>query len=202
MAYSSTAPAADGSQKYLFRLADGQRIESVYMPMGDRVSICLSSQAGCAVGCTFCVTGFFGAGRNLTPSEIVGQFFVIQRQHVTVNFVLPASARALHDMERLPGVLHAVRRVFAQPAFVAAAVDAVRLTDPTTVLELTVEGLLLATTEVLRTCTGSKVSERTRRCWRGGCSTSSDPAPSRQWLCWGGAAESAKSLNAARALGP
>ncbi|HYC89180.1 MAG TPA: 23S rRNA (adenine(2503)-C(2))-methyltransferase RlmN [Thermoanaerobaculia bacterium] len=75
-----TVPAADGSQKYLFRLADGQRIESVYMPMGDRVSICLSSQAGCAVGCTFCVTGFFGAGRNLTPSEIVGQFFVIQRE--------------------------------------------------------------------------------------------------------------------------
>jgi 23S rRNA (adenine2503-C2)-methyltransferase len=75
-----TVPAADGSQKYLFRLADGQRIESVYMPMGDRVSICLSSQAGCAVGCTFCVTGFFGAGRNLTPAEIVGQFFVIQRE--------------------------------------------------------------------------------------------------------------------------
>jgi 23S rRNA (adenine2503-C2)-methyltransferase len=75
-----TEPAADGSQKYLFRLADGQRIESVYMPMGDRVSICLSSQAGCAVGCTFCVTGFFGAGRNLTPAEIVGQFFVIQRE--------------------------------------------------------------------------------------------------------------------------
>jgi len=75
-----TEPAADGSQKYLFRLADGQRIESVYMPIGDRISICLSSQAGCAVGCTFCVTGFFGAGRNLTPSEIVGQFFVIQRE--------------------------------------------------------------------------------------------------------------------------
>ena len=75
-----TEPAQDGSQKYLFRLADGQRIESVYMPMGDRVSICLSSQAGCAVGCTFCVTGFFGAGRNLTPAEIVGQFFVIQRE--------------------------------------------------------------------------------------------------------------------------
>ena len=75
-----TEPAADGSQKYLFRLGDGQRIESVYMPMGDRVSICLSSQAGCAVGCTFCVTGFFGAGRNLTPAEILGQFFVIQRE--------------------------------------------------------------------------------------------------------------------------
>ena len=75
-----TVPAPDGSQKYLFRLADGQKIESVFMPIGERVSICLSSQAGCAVGCTFCVTGFFGAGRNLTPAEIVGQFFVIQRE--------------------------------------------------------------------------------------------------------------------------
>jgi 23S rRNA (adenine2503-C2)-methyltransferase len=75
-----TVPASDGSQKYLFKLADGQRIESVYMPMGDRTSICLSSQAGCAVGCTFCVTGFFGAGRNLTPGEMLGQFFTIQRE--------------------------------------------------------------------------------------------------------------------------
>ena len=75
-----TTPAADGSQKYLLRLKDGQSIESVYMPMGDRTSICLSSQAGCAVGCTFCVTGFFGAGRNLTPAEMLGQFFVIQQE--------------------------------------------------------------------------------------------------------------------------
>ncbi|HEY8850121.1 MAG TPA: 23S rRNA (adenine(2503)-C(2))-methyltransferase RlmN [Thermoanaerobaculia bacterium] len=76
-----TEPASDGSQKYLFVLADGSRIESVYMPMRDRTSVCLSSQAGCAVGCTFCVTGFFGAGRNLTPSEMVGQSFTVQREH-------------------------------------------------------------------------------------------------------------------------
>jgi 23S rRNA (adenine2503-C2)-methyltransferase len=81
----ATVPAADGSQKYLFALADGSRIESVYMPMGERTSICLSSQAGCAVGCTFCVTGFFGAGRNLTPAEMLGQFFTIRNQHGVVN---------------------------------------------------------------------------------------------------------------------
>ena len=75
-----TEPAPDGSQKYLFVLGDAQRIESVFMPMGERSSICLSSQAGCAVGCTFCVTGFFGAGRNLTPSEMLGQFFAIRRE--------------------------------------------------------------------------------------------------------------------------
>jgi 23S rRNA (adenine2503-C2)-methyltransferase len=78
---SRTDPAADGSQKYLFRLSDGARIEAVYMPMETRTTICLSSQAGCAVGCTFCVTGFFGAGRNLTPAEIVAQARIIQREH-------------------------------------------------------------------------------------------------------------------------
>ena len=76
-----TTPAADGSQKYLFTLRDGDRIEAVYMPMGDRTSVCLSSQAGCAVGCTFCVTGFFGVGRNLSPGEMLGQFFTIQHEH-------------------------------------------------------------------------------------------------------------------------
>ncbi|HSN68359.1 MAG TPA: radical SAM protein, partial [Thermoanaerobaculia bacterium] len=70
---SRTEPATDLSEKFLFRLGDGSLIESVYMPMGERTTLCLSSQAGCAVGCTFCVTGFFGAGRNLTPSEILGQ---------------------------------------------------------------------------------------------------------------------------------
>lgn len=73
-----TAPAEDGSQKYLFTLRDGALIEAVYMPMGNRTTLCLSSQAGCAVGCTFCVTGYFGAGRNLTPSEMLGQSNVIR----------------------------------------------------------------------------------------------------------------------------
>lgn len=76
-----TPPAPDSSRKFLFQLADGSRIEAINMPMGERTSVCLSSQAGCAVGCTFCVTGFFGAGRNLTPSEILGQFFTIRREH-------------------------------------------------------------------------------------------------------------------------
>jgi 23S rRNA (adenine2503-C2)-methyltransferase len=79
VASSETAP--DGSRKTLFTLADGSLVESVFMPMGERTSICLSSQAGCAVGCTFCVTGFFGAGRNLTPAEIVGQYYSLRNEH-------------------------------------------------------------------------------------------------------------------------
>ncbi|HUP61802.1 MAG TPA: 23S rRNA (adenine(2503)-C(2))-methyltransferase RlmN [Thermoanaerobaculia bacterium] len=104
-----TDPAADGSQKYLFRLQDDQRIESVYMPMGDRTSICLSSQAGCAVGCTFCVTGFFGAGRNLTPSEMVGQFFVVQHEKQIpaeqMNVVFMGMGEPLLNLENLTATL-------------------------------------------------------------------------------------------------
>jgi 23S rRNA (adenine2503-C2)-methyltransferase len=100
-----TAPASDGSQKYLFVLGDGNRIESVYMPMRDRTSICLSSQAGCAVGCTFCVTGFFGAGRNLTPSEMLGQFFTVQHEHAIppemMNVVFMGMGEPLLNLEHL-----------------------------------------------------------------------------------------------------
>ena len=100
-----TTPASDGSQKYLFVLRDGNRIESVYMPMRDRTSICLSSQAGCAVGCTFCVTGFFGAGRNLTPSEMLGQFFTVQHEHEVplemMNVVFMGMGEPLLNLEHL-----------------------------------------------------------------------------------------------------
>jgi 23S rRNA (adenine2503-C2)-methyltransferase len=109
-----TEPASDGSQKYLFRLADGQRIESVYMPMGDRVSICLSSQAGCAVGCTFCVTGFFGGGRNLTPGEMLGQFFTIRNEHAVpmerMNVVFMGMGEPLLNMENLETALDVLYR--------------------------------------------------------------------------------------------
>jgi 23S rRNA (adenine2503-C2)-methyltransferase len=74
-----TAASADGSLKWLFGLGDGLTIEGVSMPDGPKVTFCLSSQAGCSVGCTFCVTGALGAGRNLRPDEIVGQYRVMLR---------------------------------------------------------------------------------------------------------------------------
>ncbi len=75
----SRVGSADGACKYLFRLADGATVEAVAMPEGRKATLCLSSQAGCAVGCTFCVTGALGAGRNLTPDEIVGQYRRMRR---------------------------------------------------------------------------------------------------------------------------
>lgn len=73
-------PSSDGSRKYLLRLGDGTAVECVAMREGAKATFCLSSQAGCAVGCTFCVTGALGAGRNLEADEIVGQYRFMLRE--------------------------------------------------------------------------------------------------------------------------
>jgi 23S rRNA (adenine2503-C2)-methyltransferase len=65
--------SADGTRKYLWRLQDGEAIESVLIPSGSRRTLCISSQAGCALKCSFCATGRMGFRRNLTPFEIAGQ---------------------------------------------------------------------------------------------------------------------------------
>jgi len=66
--------STDGTAKHLWRLRDGELIESVLIPTKERLTLCISSQAGCAMGCTFCATGWGGFRRQLTPAEIVGQF--------------------------------------------------------------------------------------------------------------------------------
>ena len=65
--------SSDGTQKFLFRLADGQAVETVAIPDEGRMTFCISSQAGCALKCSFCATGVMGFARNLRPSEIAGQ---------------------------------------------------------------------------------------------------------------------------------
>jgi 23S rRNA (adenine2503-C2)-methyltransferase len=69
----TTQQSSDGTRKYLWRLEDGEAIESVLIPSGNRRTLCISSQAGCALGCTFCATGRMGFRRNLSPFEIAGQ---------------------------------------------------------------------------------------------------------------------------------
>jgi 23S rRNA (adenine2503-C2)-methyltransferase len=76
-------PSEDGSTKLVLSLSDGRRIEAVHMPRkgaDPRVTYCLSSQVGCAMGCTFCATGAMGIVRNLTAGEIVGQVLVLMRE--------------------------------------------------------------------------------------------------------------------------
>lgn len=65
--------SADGTEKFLWTLADGESIESVLIPEGKRRTLCVSSQVGCALGCVFCATGRMGWRRNLTAGEIAGQ---------------------------------------------------------------------------------------------------------------------------------
>ncbi len=68
--------SSDKTSKWLLEFADGQRVEMVYIPEEDRGAVCISTQVGCAVGCTFCHTGSQRITRNLTAGEIVGQFLV------------------------------------------------------------------------------------------------------------------------------
>lgn len=70
---SFEARSSDGTIKHLWRLRDGEEIESVLIPTSDRVTLCLSSQVGCALACRFCATGDFGFRRQLTAAEIVAQ---------------------------------------------------------------------------------------------------------------------------------
>lgn len=68
----------DGSKKYLFRLKDGQHIESVLIPEPGHLTLCISSQVGCGMGCKFCLTGRCGLVRNLEPSEIINQVCAVR----------------------------------------------------------------------------------------------------------------------------
>ena len=78
---TETIASDDGSTKHAFRLSDGKQVEGVYMPYGKRTTLCLSSQVGCAMGCTFCATGLMGIVRNLSAGEIVGQVVAMLNAH-------------------------------------------------------------------------------------------------------------------------
>jgi 23S rRNA (adenine2503-C2)-methyltransferase len=71
--------SSDGTAKHLWLLPDGERVESVLIPTEDRLTLCLSSQAGCAMGCTFCATGWSGFKRHLGAGEIVAQYRASRR---------------------------------------------------------------------------------------------------------------------------
>lgn len=69
--------STDGTRKYLIRLADGVTVETVGLPTEDRLTVCFSTQAGCAMGCSFCATGTSGLVRDLGPGEMVDQLNVV-----------------------------------------------------------------------------------------------------------------------------
>lgn len=69
--------SSDGTRKYLLRLGDGVTVETVGLPAADRLTVCFSTQAGCAMGCSFCATGAAGFTRDLGPGEMVDQVRVV-----------------------------------------------------------------------------------------------------------------------------
>jgi len=149
-----TARSIDGTERYLVRMADGETVETVWMPGGDggergdgtqaaeeeehpshddhdykRATICISSQVGCAVNCQFCLTAKLGIRRNLTPGEIAGQVAaVLNRHNVEVG-----SARGNSNPARINLVFMGMGEPFLN---YAAFMDAVRLlTGPMSIPE-------------------------------------------------------------------
>ena len=101
-------PSADGlTRKFLLRLADGQTVETVLMAYPGRYTACLSTQAGCAMGCVFCATGQMGFARHLRPGEIVAQVLHVQRalrasgQPGLRNLVLMGMGEPLHNYDNV-----------------------------------------------------------------------------------------------------
>jgi 23S rRNA (adenine2503-C2)-methyltransferase len=112
--------AADGSTKLLFELASGgrvERVEAVHMPRAGRVTLCISSQVGCAMGCTFCATASMGFGRHLLAQEIIGQVLVAMhelgpRHPGDLTLVFMGMGEPLHNLEQVARAIS----VLCQPA--------------------------------------------------------------------------------------
>lgn len=100
--------SADGTIKYRWRTADGQFIESVYMPSEGRKTLCVSTQVGCAMACAFCMTGTLGLKRHLTAGEICDQVYAVNAElrvdHVErplTNLVFMGMGEPLHNFEQV-----------------------------------------------------------------------------------------------------
>lgn len=112
----------DGTEKLRLRLADGEAVETVIMPMrpaegdkAERITVCVSTQVGCALGCTFCATATLGLKRNLESGEIVAQLLLAQSRVAPrrlTNVVFMGMGEPLHNLE---AVMQAVRVMTGQP---------------------------------------------------------------------------------------
>ncbi len=97
--------SSDGTKKYLFRLEDGNSVESVLIPDEDRNTLCISSQIGCAMGCEFCLTGTFKLTRNLTTAEIVNQVCAVKKHEPVRNIVFMGMGEPLANLKNVVGAL-------------------------------------------------------------------------------------------------
>ena len=101
--------AGDGARKFLWKLEDGAKIESVLIPERDHVTLCVSTQAGCAMGCRFCRTAELGLKRNLTQAEIINQVLgadqLLDEGQAIKNLVFMGMGEPLANLENVVGAI-------------------------------------------------------------------------------------------------
>ncbi len=137
------ARSRDGTRKLLFGLGDGFAIESVLIPEPPRLTLCISSQAGCGMGCVFCATARLGLQRNLTEDEIVGQVMAAERAlaagEAITNVVFMGMGEPLHNYDNVVAALATLSAPWG------LAISARRITVSTVGLLPQMERLVLET---------------------------------------------------------
>ncbi len=101
----AAAESADGTVKYLFDGAGGRDIEAVYIPEADRATLCVSSQAGCKMGCTFCMTGRQGFHGQLSAAQIVNQVLSIPQSDSLTNIVFMGMGEPLDNFDAVAAAI-------------------------------------------------------------------------------------------------
>ncbi|MCL1894198.1 MAG: 23S rRNA (adenine(2503)-C(2))-methyltransferase RlmN [Holophagaceae bacterium] len=152
--YAST----DGSTRVVLKLEDGERIEAVHMPRevnNPRVTLCISSQVGCAMGCAFCATGAMGFIRNLTAGEIVGQVLALLKEfgpsnshQVTIVFMGMGEPlhnvinvhRAVSVINHISGLNISVRRITVSTSGLIPGIDQLSMLRPRPWLAISLNG--------------------------------------------------------------
>lgn len=97
--------SSDGTKKYLFRTFEGEYIESALIPDGERMTLCVSSQAGCRMGCKFCATGRMGFRHQLSSTEIINQIVSIPERDQLTNLVFMGMGEPLDNIDNLLATL-------------------------------------------------------------------------------------------------
>ena len=107
---SDEQKSIDGTAKYLFPTENGQQVECVFIPDGERATLCVSCQAGCRMGCRFCMTGRQGFGGNLSTADILNQIYSVPGSELLTNIVFMGQGE---PMDNLDAVLKATELLTA-----------------------------------------------------------------------------------------
>ena len=107
---SDEQKSIDGTAKYLFPTENGQQVECVFIPDGERATLCVSCQAGCRMGCRFCMTGRQGFGGNLSTADILNQIYSVPSSELLTNIVFMGQGE---PMDNLDAVLKATELLTA-----------------------------------------------------------------------------------------